>query len=64
MPNNLTTKLIRDHLLGGRMTPGHEIALAVDQTLLQDVLGTHPARTALRADGLEADLTGLRLASR
>lgn len=40
MPDNLTTKLIRDHLLDGRMTPGHEIALAVDQTLLQDVLGT------------------------
>jgi aconitate hydratase len=40
MVNNLSHKLIRDHLLDGDMTPGQEIALRMDQALLQDILGT------------------------
>jgi aconitate hydratase len=42
MPQNVAQKLIRSHLIGGGETlppPGAEIALKVDQILLQDVLG-------------------------
>lgn len=37
---NLTRQLIADHLVSGEMTLGGEIALRMDQALLQDVLGT------------------------
>ncbi len=37
---NLAQKLIRSHLVNGRAARGEEIALAIDQTLCQDVLGT------------------------
>jgi aconitate hydratase len=37
---NVAQKLIGPHLLEGDMRPGAEIALKVDQALLQDVLGT------------------------
>lgn len=40
MPNTLSYKLIASHLVSGHMTPGQEIALKMDQALLQDVLGT------------------------
>ena len=40
MTLNVTQKLIQLHLLEGDLQPGGEIALKVDQTLLQDVLGT------------------------
>lgn len=40
MALNVAQKLIRSHLVDGEMRPGSEIALRVDQTLLQDVLGT------------------------
>lgn len=40
MGSNVTQKLIKNHLLGGTMTPGEEIALRVDQTLTQDATGT------------------------
>ncbi|MGH7369975.1 MAG: aconitase family protein, partial [Candidatus Methylomirabilaceae bacterium] len=40
MGENLTRKIIRDHLVEGRMTPGEEIALRIDQTLIQDATGT------------------------
>jgi aconitate hydratase len=40
MAFNVAQKLIRSHLLEGDLTPGSEIALKVDQTLLQDALGT------------------------
>ena len=38
--SNVTQKLIASHLLSGRVTPGEEIALKIDQALLQDALGT------------------------
>jgi len=37
---NLTRKIIRAHLLEGEMTPGNEIALRIDQCLIQDATGT------------------------
>ncbi|QIK10864.1 aconitate hydratase [Streptomyces sp. ID38640] len=36
----VTQQLIEAHLLSGRMEPGEEIALRVDQTLTQDATGT------------------------
>jgi len=40
MPENLTTRILREHLTGGSLQPGAEIALRVDQVLLQDATGT------------------------
>lgn len=40
MPKNLTQKILTDHLVSGRMTPGAEIGLRIDQTLTQDATGT------------------------
>ncbi|GGB37419.1 aconitate hydratase [Flexivirga endophytica] len=40
MSLNAAQKLIRDHLLDGDLTPGAEIALRVDQALVQDATGT------------------------
>ncbi len=37
---NVAQKLIQSHLVAGDLTPGADIALSVDQVLLQDVLGT------------------------
>ncbi|QTF93869.1 aconitate hydratase [Halomonas sp. BM-2019] len=37
---NVTRKLIESHLVSGRMEPGEEIGLAIDQTLTQDATGT------------------------
>ncbi len=40
MGETLTHKLIRKHLVEGEMAPGEEIALRIDQALLQDATGT------------------------
>lgn len=40
MPSTLTHKLVKGHLADGRMTSGEEIALRMDQALLQDATGT------------------------
>ena len=40
MPENVTRKLIRAHLVEGAMTAGDEIGLRIDQTLTQDATGT------------------------
>ena len=37
---NLTQKLIQSHLLEGKMIPGEEIGIKIDQTLTQDATGT------------------------
>ncbi|TCS85978.1 aconitase [Anseongella ginsenosidimutans] len=37
---NVSQKLISSHLLDGKMLPGEEIALKIDQTLTQDATGT------------------------
>ncbi len=40
MSSSVTHKLIESHLVEGRMQPGEEIALRIDQTLTQDATGT------------------------
>lgn len=40
MKKNLTHKILEAHLVEGRLAPGTEIAIAIDQTLLQDATGT------------------------
>ena len=40
MGESLARKLIRNHLVSGKMDPGEEIALRMDQALLQDATGT------------------------
>ncbi|HET9819046.1 MAG TPA: aconitate hydratase [Rhodanobacteraceae bacterium] len=40
MPMNVARKLIASHLVDGKMTPGEEIAIHIDQTLTQDATGT------------------------
>lgn len=40
MAKNVTQKLIESHLIKGRMRPGEEIGLKIDQTLTQDATGT------------------------
>jgi len=40
MPKNVTQKLMESHLVEGRMLPGEEIGLKIDQTLTQDATGT------------------------
>ena len=58
MARNLAQKLIRAHLVEGSLTPGDEIAVSVDQTLLQDVLGTL-VMLELEAMGIERVKVGL-----
>jgi aconitate hydratase len=43
MADNLATKLLREHLVGGELRAGQDIALSVDQVLLQDATGTMAA---------------------
>src|SRR3990170_1805794 len=40
MAQSVAQKLIRKHLVEGRMVPGEEIAIRMDQALLQDATGT------------------------
>ncbi|WP_454782090.1 aconitate hydratase [Legionella sp. WA2022007384] len=49
---NVTEKIIKAHLLEGKMEPGKEIALKIDQTLCQDATGTL-VMLELEAIGLE-----------
>ncbi len=40
MGETIAQKIIKEHLLSGKMIPGEEIALRIDQTLTQDATGT------------------------
>lgn len=40
MGSNVAHKLIRSHLVEGKLNPGDEIGLSIDQTLTQDATGT------------------------
>ncbi|MGM0574522.1 MAG: aconitate hydratase [Myxococcota bacterium] len=52
MARNVAQKLLEDHLAGGRMTPGEEIGLRIDQTLTQDATGT---MVMLELEAMELD---------
>jgi aconitate hydratase len=39
-PLNVTQKLIKSHLIEGKMKAGREIGLKIDHALLQDATGT------------------------
>ena len=56
MSETLSHKLIRDKLVSGDITPGAEIALRMEQALLQDVLGTL-VMLELEAMGIERVVT-------
>jgi aconitate hydratase len=58
-PQNLTRKLLADHLSEGRLIPGEEIDLAVDQILVEDATGS---MTALQFEALGADRVAVPLA--
>ncbi len=40
MPENLTYKILRDHLVAGDLVPGTDITVRPDQILLEDATGT------------------------
>ena len=40
MADNLVAKILKDHVESGTYEPGEEVALRIDQTLLQDATGT------------------------
>jgi aconitate hydratase len=40
MGENLTRKILRGHLVDGRMDPGEEIGIRIDEILVQDITGT------------------------
>lgn len=40
MGSTIAQKIIKEHLVGGSMVPGEEVALRIDQTLTQDATGT------------------------
>jgi aconitate hydratase len=40
MPLSVARKLLEAHLVEGRLAPGSEVGLRIDQTLTQDATGT------------------------
>src|SRR6056297_2601113 len=60
MTQNLTQKIIADHLVSGDMIAGREIGLRIDQTLTQDATGTM-AYLQFEALGLDRVKTELSL---
>ncbi|MCH8287216.1 aconitate hydratase, partial [candidate division KSB1 bacterium] len=58
MKKNVTQKLIDSHLVSGKMAPGEEIGLKIDQTLTQDATGTM-VMLELEAIGLKKAQTEL-----
>ncbi|MEX0994536.1 MAG: aconitate hydratase [Balneolaceae bacterium] len=57
-PLNVTQKLIESHLVSGKMEPGEEIGIRIDQTLTQDATGTL-VMLELEAMGLDRAKTDL-----
>ncbi|HEY4831582.1 MAG TPA: aconitase family protein, partial [Waddliaceae bacterium] len=56
MRKNIAQKLIEGHLAEGRMIPGEEIGIKIDQTLTQDATGTM-VMLELEALGLDRAIT-------
>ncbi|MBZ9650492.1 aconitate hydratase [Psychroflexus montanilacus] len=52
MAKNVTQKLIESHLIEGKLKPGEEIGIKIDQALLQDATGTL-VQLELEAMGLD-----------
>jgi len=60
MAKNLTQKILEEHLVEGELIPGREIAVEIDQTLLQDATGT---MAMLEFESLGLDSVGAELAA-
>src|SRR5579863_10415418 len=58
MPSSVSQKLLKSHLIEGRLVPGDEVGLRIDQTLTQDATGTL-VMLELEAMGLERVRTEL-----
>ncbi len=58
-PQNLTRKLLTGHLSEGKLVPGEEIDLIVDQILIEDATGS---MTALQFEKLDVDRIDVPLA--
>jgi aconitate hydratase len=58
MQGTMTGKILEAHLVEGRLLPGEEVALGIDQTLLQDATGTMACMEfeALGLDEVKVDL--------
>jgi aconitate hydratase len=58
MRGTMTGKILEQHLVSGRLAAGEEVALRIDQTLLQDATGTMACMEfeALGLDRVRADL--------
>lgn len=59
MPENLTRKLLRAHLVTGELEPGATLTLGVDQILIEDATGT---MTAMQFEMLGVDEVAVPLA--
>ena len=59
MAENLTRKLLAGHLLAGKLSPGEEVDLAVDQVLIEDATGS---MTALQFEALGVERAAVPLA--
>ena len=59
MGKNIVHKILESHLVSGKLTPGENIAIKVDQTLTQDATGTlvYLEFMALGAEKVRTDLT-------
>jgi len=60
MGKNLTHKIFEAHLLEGKIVPGEEIGIRIDQTLLQDATGT---MAMLQFESLGLDWVKVELAA-
>lgn len=50
MGESLTRKIIKSHLAEGRMVPGEEIGIRIDQTLIQDLTGIRLRSISARSE--------------
>ena len=59
MSKNLTHKILEAHLVEGQLTPGEEIGIRIDHTLLQDATGTMAMLEfeAMGIDSIKAELS-------
>ena len=59
MAENLTYKILREHLVSGELKPGSEIGIRIDQTLTQDATGTmaYLQLEALGVDRVKTELS-------